>query len=589
MNVQATRQSALYRSRMLAAGAAAAPNATSEPFGSSMIRAWRNRGLRSAVLFGVAAFLVLEVLFVAWVHYCFEGRFYGPLLPSPVFGVPQSAASLGVQPVVHRDSTGWDGQFYYYQSNDLLARDDTIDHLDNPAYRYQRIGAPLLARAASTLLGYSLTPPFLYHLVQIAFTALGFGVLVYWLVQHQWSPWYAFAWLASGGVVTALYNGLPDAVGDAFFIFAFCALWYRRIGWYVLTASLLVLIREGYVVFPFIVFLATLFGRFNWLDVENYWKRLALAAIPGIVLVLWTGYLTLHFHGMPNLPERTPGGLVDWPFAGFARTIIDDWNHGDRTQIKLKIISVVTLAVVLVVLLRRLRCSLPLACTLPYVLLTTTLGTIVWWHYSGHMKANGTILIIGLFLLPIDQSVLLRFVLIANALFGLELHNQVKIRHAPLFSPCLASLDMTPNKDYRGPENPCFEDFRSEVAWVNPESTLGLSYHGAWYRWHREMREIRVAVTNRSTLPWLPAPAAGERSVNLGSIVFAADGVTRVAEYRTTLGGPLQPGESREITAAIPVPKPGRYVLQLSMIQEHVRWFYEAESEFGARYEITIE
>src|SRR5207245_1256120 len=136
--------------------------------------------------------------------------YYGPFLTSNVFGVPEADRAAGIEPVCPT-VPGWDAQFYYFQSNDLSITSDAQHHIDNPSYRYQRVGMPLLARVVATLCGYSRTPPHLYHVVQLFVTSLGFGVLVWWLAQHQINKWMALCWLGNAGLLMALFNGLPDS------------------------------------------------------------------------------------------------------------------------------------------------------------------------------------------------------------------------------------------------------------------------------------------------------------------------------------------------------------------------------------------
>src|SRR5947209_5391418 len=82
---------------------------------------------RAGVIAGAACFVALLFTFSAWVHHCYEGHYFGPFLTSNWFGVPAAEAAAGVQPVVPTDP-GWDGQFYYFQSNDILITTDARHH-----------------------------------------------------------------------------------------------------------------------------------------------------------------------------------------------------------------------------------------------------------------------------------------------------------------------------------------------------------------------------------------------------------------------------------------------------------------------------
>src|SRR5205814_1864536 len=139
--------------------------------------------------------------------------------------------------------------------------------------------------------GQTFTSAFVYHLVQLAGAAAGFGLLAGWLVAHGKPWWYALGWLAGVGPGYALLYGLPDPVGDAAFVATLIALWHRRLGWYALAATALCLVREGYVVVPFAVWVATVLNRWTWDCPAGYARRFAFTALPGAVVVGWAVYL----------------------------------------------------------------------------------------------------------------------------------------------------------------------------------------------------------------------------------------------------------------------------------------------------------
>ena len=58
------------------------------------------------------------------------------------FQAPQIWTS---QTLIHRGSVGYDGQFYYYIAHDPFILGQSYNHIDFPAYRYQRIIYPLTA------------------------------------------------------------------------------------------------------------------------------------------------------------------------------------------------------------------------------------------------------------------------------------------------------------------------------------------------------------------------------------------------------------------------------------------------------------
>jgi hypothetical protein len=87
----------------------------------------------------VAYFILIFLLFGAWVHYYYAGSYSGPLWISTFFGITDKSLEAGARPVFQDTMAGWDGQFYYTQSNDPLLLDDYKDSkiIDNVSYRYR--------------------------------------------------------------------------------------------------------------------------------------------------------------------------------------------------------------------------------------------------------------------------------------------------------------------------------------------------------------------------------------------------------------------------------------------------------------------
>ena len=535
--------------------------------------------LKTAIVWGLGGFALLQTILVVFVHYSCEGYYYRAFLPGYALGIPEREAAAGMKPIT---ALGWDAQCYYYQSNDLLARRDARLHIDNPMYRYQRIGVPLMAGTLAGVFGYELTPPFLYHTLQTFLTAAGFGILVYWLQVQKLSPLYAFAWLLAGGTTHSLLYGMPDPVGDAFFALAFCSLLSRRMVLFAAAATMLVLIREGYVLLPATVWLLTALGRFPWSDERGYMRRLAILAVPGVVLIGWTVYLTWQL-GVSPIEARKGSPLTDWPFIGFVKCLRMMWRTGNYYELKLIFPTIISLVVISVAMLRHFRKSWALAACMPYVLLTTMLGTTIWETYAGHMKANGTILMLGMFLLPLEKGVLLRFVLAMQVVAGGYVLLLNKVELAPFFAPASAANIQLLERPATGPEYVVVGDRRSSIEWIDRKDVLRRQYQGPLKAVHRELVPISVAVTNHTDQPLETGP--NRRAVRLGSILYKADGRSVLSIVRTAIDRPIMPGETRKVTVQLELGKPRKFVLQLSLVQDPNDWFFHTDPKYGARYE----
>ena len=172
------------------------------------------------------------------------------------------------------------------------------------------------------------------------------------------------------------------------------------------------------------------------------------------------------------------------------------YRDGNWYELRLLLVSGFTLVLVSVLFAQNFR-KLPLAlvCTLPYVLLTAALGKMVWEAYGGHAKASGAIIVIGIFLLPLDKSLILRFMLALQAMVGLDLQTELRMMHARVLSPYLiheeGGYDPLPPG---APDNPVLNELPSKVEWVHPAD-------GACTATTRESGRPSIASSTRSRWP----------------------------------------------------------------------------------------
>jgi hypothetical protein len=544
-----------------------------------------NRPLQVAIVSGIAAWIVLELLFVAWVHLSLEGASHRAFLPGTLFGVPDREAAAGMQCV---SKFGYDGQLYYWQSNDIFGRRDAYKHSDNVMYRYQRIGMPMLAGAVATVLGFELTPPLLYHTLNFGFAAIGFGALVYWLLINGLHPAYALGWLLAVGTLESLWKGLLDSSADAVFVLAMMALMSKRLRLYAPLAIFLLLIREVYAIFAFPVFLVTIFGRIDWQDVKGYRNRAVLAALPGVVMLAWTAYLKLNFR-LPILEARNNPAATGYPFYDMVNCLRAFYAAQNWNELRLTLVPAFTLVLVSALLVRDCR-RLPLAilCAVPFVAMSTCLGRAIWEGYGGCARVTGSVLIVGLMMMPYDKSILLRFMLALQCIVGVAWQGQIRFLHPALHSPHLLHEEGLPDANPPGsPENPLLNDLRCTVQWMEPESVCRRKYHGIWDPLHREIKPVKVAVTNDSETIW--RGGRGKYPIWIGCMVYDRPGGPPIAQHLAIIDKDIAPGETQEFAAYIELRRPQDYEIVFSLFQAGPGWFCEADRSFGGRYKITVE
>jgi len=138
--------------------------------------------------------IALLVLAVYGAVFVTRDRLDGNALPFVVMGTSNTPGNHG-----------YDGQFYYRIA---LAPLGTRHGLDTAAYRYQRIGYPMLARALSA--GRSASVPALLVLINVAAIALGTFVCSRLLRAHGSAPAYSLLWAIYAGQAAAFWRDLAE-------------------------------------------------------------------------------------------------------------------------------------------------------------------------------------------------------------------------------------------------------------------------------------------------------------------------------------------------------------------------------------------
>jgi hypothetical protein len=108
------------------------------------------------------------------------------------------------------DSEGYDGQFVYQIA---LRPTEAMAYLDVPAYRYQRIFYPLLARWLA--LAQPALIPWTLPLINLAALGIGTGLAGRLLERSGTSPWFALPVGLFAGQLLALRVDLPEPLALA--------------------------------------------------------------------------------------------------------------------------------------------------------------------------------------------------------------------------------------------------------------------------------------------------------------------------------------------------------------------------------------
>ncbi|ARU49522.1 hypothetical protein [Sulfurospirillum diekertiae] len=216
--------------------------------------------LFSSEFISIMYFFIVLTLIAYYVEVYLCGNYFWTFWPANYWGIPNIYSNFSFTPILGGNERGWDGQFYYYISNDLLGIGDTYNHVDSPSYRWQRIGLPIFSKFLSLLMFSNIVLPIHFILANILITSVGFYFLIQYYRELGINPFIGLLWAFSLGVLITLTNGLPDAAADALCLIAFISYLKNNKVMYMLFMSFAVLTREGYVVVAFVIFCVEFFS-----------------------------------------------------------------------------------------------------------------------------------------------------------------------------------------------------------------------------------------------------------------------------------------------------------------------------------------
>jgi hypothetical protein len=244
---------------------------------------------------------------------------------------------------------GYDGQFAYYIARDPL---NGWRYCDVPAYRYQRILYPMLARLLA--LGQSKLIPYTLPLINLTALAAGTWLTEQLLRRYKMSRWYALTYGLYAGLLMSARLDLNEPL--AYGLAQAAVLSIERDRWKLgaLFFALAALTKETTLVF--------VAGYLLFLLARRHWKQLAgLALGAGLPFLAWQGILWAWL-GRPGLGSGGAGdtGWELLPFRGL-------WSVG---QIDVSVLGLLALVMV------------PLA-VIPTLLSLWIAGRELWrgqWH-----------------------------------------------------------------------------------------------------------------------------------------------------------------------------------------------------------------
>lgn len=545
------------------------------------------------LLFTVAV-IAIYIIFLIWVTTRnYAGNVDWLPVGSTFFGIPDEISEkFDVELLIQNDASGWDGQFYYYISNDLLGTKGYSEHVDSPPYRWQRIGLPLAAKLVSLIHLENMVSVYDYLIANLIILGLGVFVFAKYLYEKRANLLYILPWCFSAGVLITLKSLLPDSAADAFAIIATIMLLKRKYVAYAIAMAWACLTREGYVAIAFFVFL---WGVMGWLEKDKRYnfKFAALLAIPGIVFVLWYLYVTLQFGALPFTQAHgiTKLFLTEWPIVFI--DAIQKANVPEFVGLIFYLTTIILSACLAYILGKKEKRYWTF---LAYIFIVGSFGFTVMKHWSGYLKGISYLFaLIPVMVIELDiwkssknseVKDVVKFFVNTYCIWGLAI---------TVFTTPLHASNMAQNYLFRTPamdpveysnQNPLTE-FSGMIEIKKIEKNPYVS-NKVLELFSPETAMVTLNVFNGTNQLWSKNQTkAGKYAINMGYKWFQKDDLSRpVLEGRTALINDISPGTEEEEKLFLRYPsKKGQYLLKISMVQEGVAWFCDAG---GAQTQLFI-
>ncbi|WP_227721658.1 hypothetical protein [Yersinia proxima] len=543
-----------------------------------------------------------------------NGNINNHILAGEMFGVPTALKDKGLSALyTGPKGTGWDGQFYYYMSNDVLALKDTPNHIDSPSYRYQRVGLSLYAAVVAKALGMDWVSPSAYFLSYLFLLSAATWAGANLFSKLGISPLFILLWSLSVGTQVTLFNALPDAAADAFLILALSAVLSKKYILSVIPFAFSALSREVYVLFPslillFILIESVLFKHGNlYVNLKNIRSKIFkynsyyFLLVPGVVAVCWHFYVVQHF-GIA--PSQQAINILGYPFVAWEKYFSSGLNgnhilvganwtaYAEAMTLFLFLVTLILATCIsLSILFKKNSLITPevrgIALTLiSFSVLYACFGSTVIAHYTGYFKAVA----LFFFLIPLLLSFVNFKKMVNNFIYTLLLlsvllttiyHLKVRILAYPVNFDKYTKMSTVTNVETIG----CFNDFNAKIK-VNNVSLFHEDIMSRIFGMD-DIIIVDVELINNSPNPFVSTKGRG--SVFMSYHWVNQEGKVVADGIRTALSKPILPGASEKMSIVSRLPKHTENLsLRLSPVQEGCAWFYMRNPDVSQNISINV-
>lgn len=182
--------------------------------------------------------------------------------------------------------TGYDGQFTYFIARDPFNLQSLISTLDVPAYRYQRILLPMLARALA--LGNVGLIAWTIPLINLIAHTLGTYIVERLLIDQGVSRWYALVYGLWAGLSVSVRTDIAEPLSYGLVAAAYLADSKKRIMWSAVLLGLAVFAKETAALFVIAQIAHALFTRHRL----SFIFLLSFSIFPFLIwqIILWQAF-----------------------------------------------------------------------------------------------------------------------------------------------------------------------------------------------------------------------------------------------------------------------------------------------------------
>lgn len=532
------------------------------------------------------------------------GNYDWLMLPAKYFGMPNELAEYYNNQTLYNynGGLGWDGQFYYYISNDILGVKGFSQFVDSPSYRWQRIGLPALAKVVSLLFLKENVSVSVFTGANLFIVLFGYFVTAQWFVKNKKNVLWIVPWVLSCGVLITIRQALPDAAADALFIVAFIMLLQKKYYIYSLFMTLTCLTREGYVLIAFFIFIAFILNKYDtwkfWDNKKIKFKHFIVIAFPGIIFVCWYLYVTIHF-GV--FPFKQAYNIQQFYMVGWFQYIIQRISENNMGEVAGLLLYGMLVISALGIAVNLGKKNFIYWTLIPYIILVSSFGSTVMQHWTGYLKGISILFLLIPFMIVQYEDFYIdiyRFNCGRRIVKIINLTQIIQTVMAIILSISLVVSGyaikywgqsiLKDNYYYHSRETienvQDITDYSCDFEVTNFEYEKYSKIPSAFVD---DYAICSVRFRNNSKFPWSNlGDKSGRGAVKISYQIYQNGLIIQEGE-RYNLTSSVNPGEPEERELYITYPeKPGKYIVRVSLIQEGVNWFYN----LGTGYmDISIE